>query len=90
MRSSNKSNDSGLPLFAKGGLRGISATDVRSVRDTYPLNRADVGWYQIRHALKARNQNGDTVPVDFTAFESAYAALSEKLRPLVFALGFLR
>ncbi|MBN2856658.1 MAG: hypothetical protein JXK51_10490 [Halothiobacillaceae bacterium] len=70
--------------------RYFSATDVRSVRDTYKLNRADVGWYQIRNALKARNQSGDTLPVDFTAFESAYAALSEKLQPQVFALGFLR
>ncbi len=68
----------------------FSATDVRSVRDTYKLNRADVGWYQIRNALKARNQSGDTLPVDFTTFESAYAALSEKLQPQVFALGFLR
>ena len=65
-------------------------TDVRTVRDELKLNRPDVGWYQIRNALKARNSSGDTVPVDFTPFETAYKELSDKLRPQVFELGFLR
>ena len=65
-------------------------TDVRTVRDTYKLNRPDVGWYQIRNALAARNQSGDTAPVNFTPFEQAYQALTDKLRPQVFSLGFLR
>ena len=65
-------------------------TDVRSVRDEYKLNRPDVGWYQIRNALKKRNESSDTVPVSFAAFESAYESLTEKLRPQVFSLGFLR
>ena len=64
--------------------------DARTVRDTYKLNRADVGWYQIRNALKARNASGDTVPVNFGPFESAYQSLTEKLQPQVFSLGFLR
>jgi hypothetical protein len=68
----------------------FSTTDVRSVRDEYKLNRADVGWYQIRNALKKRNESGDTVPVSFAAFESAYESLTDKLRPQVFSLGFLR
>jgi hypothetical protein len=68
----------------------FSETDVRSVRDELKLNRADVGWYQIRNALKARNTSGDTTPVDFGAFETAYKTLSEKLQPQVFELGFLR
>jgi hypothetical protein len=54
------------------------------------LNRADVGWYQIRNALKKRNESGDGVPVSFSAFEEAYRALSDKLRPMVYELGFLR
>ncbi len=37
-------------------------TDVRSVRDELKLNRPDVGWYQIRNALKARNASGDVDP----------------------------
>jgi hypothetical protein len=64
--------------------------DVRTVRDEYKLNRADVGWYQIRNALKARNASGDTAPVNFGPFELAYQALTDKLQPQVFSLGFLR
>lgn len=65
-------------------------TDVRTVRDEFKLNRPDVGWYQIRNALKARNACGDNLPVDFKPFENAYKTLSDKLRPMVFELGFLR
>jgi hypothetical protein len=68
----------------------FSQTDVRTVRDEYKLNRPDVGWYQIRNALKARNASGDSLPVDFSGFEAAYQSLSDKLRPQVFSLGFLR
>jgi hypothetical protein len=65
-------------------------TDMRTVRDQYKLNRSDVGWYQIRNALAERNKSGDTAPVNFTPFETAYEALTTKLRPQVFSLGFLR
>jgi hypothetical protein len=68
----------------------FAETDVRSVRDELKLNRADVGWYQIRNALKARNASGDNVAIDFKPFEAAYKTLSEKLQPQVFELGFLR
>ena len=60
------------------------------IRDEFKLNRADVGWYQIRMALKAQNESGNTVPVNFDPFETAYKALSEKLRPQVYAYGFLK
>jgi hypothetical protein len=65
-------------------------TDVRTVRDQYKLNRADVGWYQVRNALGERNKSGDTAPINFSPFEVAYQALTHKLRPQVFSLGFLR
>ena len=65
-------------------------TDVRTVRDELKLNRADVGWFQVRTALAARNASGDTAPVNFTPFELAYQVLTDKLRPQVFSLGFLR
>ena len=65
-------------------------TDVRSVRDELKLNRVDVGWYQVRKALQARNASGDFTPVSFKAFEEAYKALTEKLVPEVYRLGFLR
>jgi hypothetical protein len=68
----------------------FAETDVRTVRDELKLNRPDVGWYQIRNALKARNASGDGAPISFSAFESAYQALTEKLKPQVYTLGFLR
>ena len=66
------------------------ATDTRDVYDNLKLNRADVGWYQIRNALKKRNESGDYVPVDFKPFENVYKTLSEKLQPQVYELGFLK
>ncbi len=65
-------------------------TDVHTVREELKLNRADVGWYQIRKALQARNESGDFPPVSFKPFESAYKALTEKLQPMVYELGFLK
>ncbi len=58
----------------------------RKIRDEYKLGRVDAGWYQIRRALKAY---GDTELTDFDPFDRAYAALGEKLRPMVYELGFL-
>ena len=65
-------------------------TDVHTIRDELKLNRPDVGWYQIRKALQARNASGDFVPISFKPFEEAYKSLSEKLQPMVYELGFLR
>ena len=65
-------------------------TDVRAVREELKLNRADVGWYQIRNALKKRNESGDFAPVSFKPFEESYKALTEKLQPMVYELGFLK
>ncbi|MEN9848270.1 MAG: hypothetical protein RL368_1010, partial [Pseudomonadota bacterium] len=68
----------------------LSHTDPRNVCDELKLNRPDVGWYQIRNALKKRNESGDFPPVSFNGFEISYKILTEKLQPLVFELGFLR
>jgi hypothetical protein len=65
-------------------------TDVHTVRDELKLNRPDVGWYQVRKALQARNKSGDFTPVSFKAFEEAYKTLTEKLQPMVYELGFLK
>ena len=85
------------PLGRLVGLEGkklwqayFEHTDVRSVREELKLNRPDVGWYQIRNALKKRNESGDFPPVSFKPFEEAYKALTEKLQPMVYELGFLR
>jgi hypothetical protein len=65
-------------------------SDVRSVRDELKLNRPDVGWYQIRNALKKRNESGDYIPVSFKDFEKSYKILSDKLKPMVYEYGFLK
>ncbi|MCB9812228.1 hypothetical protein H6778_01065 [Candidatus Nomurabacteria bacterium] len=65
-------------------------TDPYTVREELKLNRPDVGWYQIRNTLKRRNDAGDVPPVSFTEFETAYRTLSDKIRPQVFELGFLK
>lgn len=64
--------------------------DVHTVRDELKLNRPDVGWYQIRKALEARNSSGDFPPINFKPFQEAYNSLSEKLKPMVYELGFLK
>ena len=68
----------------------FSQTDEHGVRESLKLNRADVGWYQIRKALEARNTNGYSQPVRFEAFKTAYETLGDKLRPQVYTLGFMR
>jgi len=68
----------------------FSHTDVHTVRDELKLNRADVGWYQVRKALQARNASGDLAPVSFKGFEAAYRELTDKLQPMVYELGFLK
>ena len=67
----------------------FAETPPYTVRETYKLNRADVGWYQIRNALKARNDSGDGLPVDFSLLNAAYKTLTEKLVPQVYTYGFL-
>ena len=59
-----------------------------SVKDEYKLNRLDVGWYQIRNALKSFD--GSNNEVSFAEFNEAYKTLTEKLQPQVYEFGFLR
>jgi len=59
----------------------------KKIRDEFKLNRPDVGWYQIRRALEA---NSDNEAVDFDPFRDAYGILTQKLRPQVYELGFLK
>ncbi|MFU7529435.1 hypothetical protein [Qipengyuania sp. ASV99] len=74
--------DEGRKLWAKYHATSFP----KRIREDLKLNRADAGWYQIRRALEAY---GDTELTDFDPFKAAYAALSDKLRPMVFELGFL-
>jgi hypothetical protein len=59
-----------------------------SVKDEYKLNRLDIGWYQIRNALKSLNDTPNAV--SFDDFDVAYKNLTVKLQPQVYKLGFLR
>lgn len=65
-------------------------TDVYTVREELKLNRPDVGWYQVRKALEARDASGDFPPTNWKPFKQAYQALTEKLQPQVYEFGFLR
>jgi di/tripeptidase len=59
-----------------------------SVKADYKLNRLDVGWYQIRNALKSFE--GSNNEISFVDFNAAYKTLTEKLQPQVYEFGFLR
>lgn len=59
-----------------------------SVKEDYKLNRLDVGWYQIRNALKSLNDTPNAV--SFDNFDKAYKKLTEKCQPQVYEFGFLR
>ena len=69
-RFTPRNDESGLSVEATAVLDAgrtlwqayFAHTDVRNVRDAFKLNRPDVGWYQIRNALKARNASGDFPP----------------------------
>ena len=61
-----------------------------AIREKLKLNRPDVGWYQVRNALKLYAESAEGHPTDFSDFESAYKALGDKLRPKVYEYGFLR
>lgn len=66
---------------------GFHATEFpRKIKDEYRLGRPDAGWYQIRRALK---DYGKVELTDFDPFDAAYTALTAKLRPMVYELGFL-
>lgn len=74
--------DQGRALFQRFHATGFP----NKIRQDLKLGRADAGWYQVRNALEA---NADNEITDFAPFKDAYARLGQKLRPMVFDLGFL-
>jgi hypothetical protein len=82
-REAQQAMDEGRKLWRKYHATRFE----KKIRDEFKLNRADVGWYQIRRALEA---NAGSDAVDFEPFKTAYDELSRKLRPQVFQFGFLR
>ncbi|WP_439567755.1 hypothetical protein [Sphingopyxis sp.] len=62
----------------------------RGVRDQFKLNRADVGWYQIRNTLEALFSQGVAVTARPSDIAPSYRTLSEKLEPEIYAKGILK
>jgi len=50
----------------------------------YQINNFDAGWYQIKAMLKAY------MPEELKEFNSLYKQFGNRLRPLVYSLGFLK
>ncbi len=80
--------DAGRELW-RAYFRRFSSFDY-VIRERLKLNRPDVGWYQVRNALKLYAASSEGRPIDCTAFETSYRALGDKLRPKVYEYGFLR
>lgn len=50
----------------------------------YQINNWDCGWYQIKGMLKM------FIPNELKEFQQLYKVLSDKMRPMVYELGFLK
>lgn len=50
----------------------------------FQVNNWDAGWYQVKAILKQYDKSG------LNKFEELYKVLAEKIRPMVYKLGFLR
>jgi hypothetical protein len=50
----------------------------------YQINNWDAGWYQIKALIKFCNKSG------LDKFNSAFKILEDKMRPLIYELGFLK
>lgn len=50
----------------------------------YQINNWDCGWYQIKALLK------EFIPDDLKEFRVLYKQLADKMRPMVYELGFLK
>ena len=69
----------------------FSSSFPHPIREKFKLGRSDVGYYQIRQALKALYETGEyTSHANFASLENSYAVLTEKLTPQVYELGFLK
>ena len=50
----------------------------------YQVNNWDCGWYQIKEILKEYHKD------EYDEFKTLYKALTDKMRPMVYELGFLK
>ena len=74
--------DSARPIY-----REFYAQLIELDRKQFRLEAWDVGWYQVRNALK----DADLLTPELLAlFRAAFERLGEKLLPQIYSLGFLR
>ncbi len=71
-------------------IKYFDTTDDFATCTQLHLFKVDVGWYQIRRALEARNTKGISIPTSFKPFEQAYKVLEEKIQPKFLELGFIK
>lgn len=64
------------------------------IKEEFKLNRADVGYYQIRKSLEAFYKNNEENKHYYNnlivQFKTSYNELTNKLHPQVYELGFLK
>lgn len=65
-------------------LSYYSENDSHYIRDKLKINRSDVGWYQLRNALKQRD-----IPPSFENFNKSYSILVDKITNNIEYYGFL-
>jgi hypothetical protein len=90
----------GLKSFTKGELVppflcviDMEKAAIMKSADVLPfLEKKTIKWGQSasKFTLEARNKEGTNIAIDFSVFKLAYDGLGDKLRPMVFELGFLK
>ena len=64
--------------------------DEKAIRLKFHLDRADVGWLQVRNVLASRLASGTPVSAKPKDIEPAFRALGDKILPEIYAAGILK
>jgi hypothetical protein len=86
------SPDAQKVLDLAADLVKFSASKRPHAEPRFQLDRWDAGWYQIRNGLYGKDVPFTKTPEMIAAWESfqvAYRELTERLRPMIYALGIL-
>lgn len=87
LRDNNKLSAEALAVLTKAEDLVLSSfkyrKDFNERHPEYQINTWDAGWYQIKGMLKDYDKEG------LKEFNSLYDTLANKMRPLVYELGFL-
>ena len=62
------------------------------LKPEYQINNWDCGWYQIKGLLNwiVENNKDEDIKEKYDEFKEAYKELGDKMRPMVYELGFLK